>query len=101
MSEITWEIFLMPTLSIHALKSSGFEAIPNGMKLEASFSTAKAYQVEGIFLKEAELDSSSDLYHKSEELSFGFGNSLNEICQYLLNEDFAEDEEQWITDNKA
>jgi hypothetical protein len=89
------------TLSIHALKSSGFEEIPNGKELEATFSLVKAYQVEGITLQECEFASLIDLCHKSEEFSFGFGNRLNDICQYLLNEDFDDDEEKWMVENKA
>jgi hypothetical protein len=89
------------SLSIYTLKSLGFEEISNEKKFEATFSLAKAYQVEGISLQESESASLMDWCHKSKDFSFAFGNSLNEIYQYLLDEDFDEDEEKWMVDNNA
>lgn len=84
-----------------AMERMGFEKIPNEMELEATFSLVRAYRVEGIALKEIGADSLPDLCHKDQEFTFGFGNSLNEVCQYLSNEDFADNEEEWIKDNNV
>ncbi len=88
-------------ITITEIEHMGFEEIPNGMIIEATFSLVKVYQVEGILIKESESKAFADLCHKSNEFSFGFGNSLNEIYQYLFNEDLVEDENRWLEENKA
>ena len=89
------------TISIDQIEDMGFKEIPNGMIIEATFSLVKVYQVEGIFIKEFESKAFADLCHKSTEFSFGFGNSVNEIYQYLCNEDLVKDENKWLGKNKA
>lgn len=88
------------TFTKSAIERMGFKEISNGMELEATFNSLRVYQVEGITLKENGANSLADLCYKNQEFAFGFGNSLSEVCQYLFNEDFA-DESKWIEDYKA
>lgn len=84
------------------LESAGFEKIPDGMEISATFHLVEVYSLENIILTEIETNYLTDLCHKNEkDISFGFGNDLNKIFQYLLNEDFAEDQEKWIEDNET
>lgn len=83
-----------PEILEETLKSAGFEKMPEGKELEASFSLVNIYHVRGIALQENGNNTLADLCHKHQDFAFGFGNSLNEICQYLFDEDF-DDEEKW------
>ena len=79
----------------------GFNEIPKEMIIEATFNLFEVYQIEGIALKESESNALGDLCHKNVEFAFGFGNTLNEIHQYLFNEDLIEDENKWLQEANA
>ena len=88
-------------ITLSEIKRMGFSQIPNDVKIEAKFRLVKVYSVEGIFLNKLESNSIEDLCCNGEDFSFGFGNSLNEIYQYIFNEDLVEDERKWIEENNA
>lgn len=88
-------------LSKSTIENMGFREISNEMELEATLSLVKVYQVEGITLKKDEANFLADLCHENQEFVFEFRNSLNEVCQYLLNEGFIDDKEKWMKDNDA
>lgn len=83
----------MMTFTNEIIEGMSFEKIPNETEFEATFNLIRVYQVEGIRPEEIGANSFADLSQNNSEFSFGFGNSLNEVCQYLCNEDFDDEKE--------
>jgi len=66
----------------------GFKEMPAGTKIEAVFNLVSIYSIEGIALNDLHPDSFSDVSCKNKDFSFAFGNSVNEISNELLGDDF-------------
>jgi hypothetical protein len=100
MQHLKEEMFFMP-LTKYGIEAMGFEEIPSGVEIEAMFNLVRVYHIQGIVLKEVGGNSFADLCHQSREVTFGFSNSINEVWQYLFNDDLFEDEQKWMEDNKT
>jgi len=89
----------MIQISPHVFEAMGFEQIPEGAEIKATFNLVRAYHVEGIILEESEANTIENMCHKDKDFVFGFGNDLNKLSQYLFNEDLVDDD--WIKENNA
>ena len=89
----------MIEISPHVFEAMGFEQIPEGTEIKATFNLVRAYHIEGIILEESEVNAIENMCHKDKDFVFGFGNDLNKLSQYLFNEDLVDDD--WIKENDA
>lgn len=88
-------------LSKHAIEAMGFTEYPQSDSLEISFGIIKAYSLRGmVFEKNSEIK-------QSKVVSFGhnctlaISQSINEASKLLTGDVFADDEEKWLSENKA
>lgn len=88
-------------LSKYAIEMMGFTEYPETDELEISFGIIKAYSLRGlVFENKCE-------QKQSKVASFGansyvvIAQSINEACKLLTGDNFAEDEEKWLSDKKA
>jgi len=88
-------------LTNYALEQMGFEQIPGDLVIEARFRSLNVYEARGIVSdKKAPLDPT--LLKKTDNVvSFSLGDSVNDLCQILVGENFADDEEKWRTETKT
>ena len=88
-------------LTNYALEQMGFEPIPGELTIDARFRSLKVYEARGIVSeKEAPLDPT--LLKKTDDVvSFSLGDSVNDLCQVLAGDDFADDEEKWREETKT
>jgi hypothetical protein len=89
------------TLSKYVIEQMGFTEYPETDELEIRFGIIKAYSLRGlVFEKDCELK-------QSKVASFGvnctsvISQSINEACKLLTGDTFVDDEEKWLSDNKA
>lgn len=88
-------------LSKHTIEMMGFSEFPETDELEISFGILKAYSLRGLVFE-------NDCNKKQSKVA-SFGNkctsvisqSINEACKLLTGDVFADDEEKWLSDNKA
>lgn len=88
-------------LTKYGIEAMGFTKIPAGTKIKAVFNLVSVYSIEGIALNDIYPESFSAISHRNKDFSFAFGNSVNEISNALLGDDFAEDEAVWQKRNNA
>jgi len=89
------------SLTNYALEKMGFELIPPDVTIEANFRSLNVYEVQGIVSdKKSPLDPAA-LMRKDIEVSFSLGDSVNEICRLLTDDDFADDEDKWRSESKS
>ncbi|MDV6318707.1 hypothetical protein [Chromohalobacter sp. HP20-39] len=88
-------------LTKYAIEKMGFTEHPESDELEISFGIIKAYSLRDlVFEKDSKLK-------QSQVPSFGtnctsvIGQSINEACKLLTEDDFTDDEEKWLSDNKV
>jgi hypothetical protein len=85
----------MATLSIYALESMGFRRLEVGESVSASFHSLHTYELQGI-----KLNGNDDVV-RSHGISSGvpyevaIGISVNALTRSIMNDDLAEDEEEW------
>jgi len=89
----------MIQISPQVFEAAGFEKIPDGTEVKAMFNLVRAYHVEGIILEESGASAIENMCHKNQDFTFGFGNNLNELSQYLFDEDLVDDD--WIKENNV
>ncbi len=88
-------------LSNYALTRMGFTPIPDHQTIEAHFKSINVYEVTGINCSDASVDWHNELLRKNDNFSFSLGVSVNSICQKLIGDDYADDEDQWRADTKS
>ncbi len=88
-------------LTKYAIENMGFTEYPETDELKITFAIVKAYSLRGmVFEKDCEIK-------QSKVTSFGanctavISQSINEASQLLTNHVVADDEETWLSDNKA
>ena len=89
----------MIQISPHVFEAIGFEQIPEGTEIKATFNLVRAYHIEGLILEESEANVIENMCHRDKDFVFGFGNDLNKLSQHLFNEDLVDD--NWIKENNA
>lgn len=88
-------------LTKHGIEAMGFTEMPSETKIEAIFNSVIVYSIEGINIKELKSKTFPDLSHQDEDFSFSFGNSINEISNYLFGNDYVEDEDACQKENNV
>jgi hypothetical protein len=88
-------------LSNFALEKMGFKQIPENLTIEARFRSLNVYEVRGIVSNKKSPINPADLKSTDNEISFSLGDSINEVCRVLVDDDFADDEEKWGTETNS
>lgn len=88
-------------LSKYAIEMMGYTDYPETDELQISFGILKAYSLRGIaFENDCEIK-------QSKVATFGnnctavISQSINDACKLLTGDDFTDDEEKWLSENKA
>ncbi|MDO0944178.1 hypothetical protein [Chromohalobacter israelensis] len=88
-------------LTNYALEQMGFERIPSNLTIEARFQSINVYEARGIVSDKNEPLDPALLKKTDDGVSFSIGDSVNDLCQILAGDNFADDEEKWRAEKKA
>ena len=88
-------------LTNYALEQMGFELIPENGQIEAYFKSINVYEVRGITSDEKSPLIPEELKKVTEDFSFSIGDSVNAVCNVLIGDEFADDEEKWRAETKS
>lgn len=88
-------------LTNYALEGMGFEQIPADLKIKAHFRSLNVYKVRGIVSDKQSPINPADLKSTDNGISFSLGDSVNEICRLLANDNFTDDEERWRAETNS
>lgn len=88
-------------LTNYALERMGFAEIPSDLVIEARFCSLNIYEVRGLVSDRASPLKPDELKCADNEIALSLGDSVNEICQVLLGENFVDEEEKWQSDTKT
>jgi hypothetical protein len=87
-------------VSDHVIKAMGFQPNDEGIELTASFYCLHVFEFHGINQPEGGF-ASIDGQIADVEYAAAIGMSVNELCNALLNDDYAEDEPTWQDEKKC
>lgn len=87
-------------LSDAALERMGFSPLPTGQAISGVFNALHAYEIRG-FIAETEAISPISGIVAGCSYSLSVGSSINAICRQLVQDDFADSEEEWQTEHKC
>jgi hypothetical protein len=82
-------------LSTNILNQMGFVRIPDNVTIVARFQSLNIYQIQGLVFNQASPTTPKTLTYHENNISFTFGNTVNEICRELAGDDFTDNEEKW------
>ena len=88
-------------LSNYALGQMGFELIPKNGQIEAYFKSINVYEIRGITSDYKSPLIPSKLKKITDDFSFSIGDSVNAVCNVLIGNEFADDEEKWRSETKS
>jgi hypothetical protein len=88
-------------LSKCALKECGFLEIDKDTPIKAIFKITEVFSIQGISFNAISESDLLTLSFQSEEFSFSFGKSVNEICQTHFKEEYITNEEEWMKEKKV
>jgi hypothetical protein len=84
----------------YGLEFMGFTQIPESDSVCGVFNKLYVFHVEGIVLEDDTSTSKTGIIN-GKAYQIAFGAKLNAICNELVADDFIDDEEKWVTDNKT
>jgi hypothetical protein len=85
----------MLNLSTGLLRSMGFENFEENNSLEATFHSINIYQIRGIADTSEFLKNPEPQKMVTTEIAIAIGSNLNEICNTLTGDKWADDEDEW------
>ena len=88
-------------LSKYAIEMMGFSEYPGTDELEISFGILKAYSLRGIVFDNNCETKQSKIATFGNNCTVVISQSINDACKLLTGDVFADDEEKWISENKA
>ncbi|SFO38482.1 hypothetical protein [Nitrosospira briensis] len=88
-------------LSSYLLGQMGFELIPENKQIEAYFKSLNVYEIRGISSDKKSPLIPGKLKKITSDFSFSIGDSVNAVCNVLIGDEFADDEEKWRSETKS
>ena len=88
-------------LSESTLRELEFVKIDKDNPIKATFKLTEIFSIQGITLNAISESDLPDLSFRSADFSFGFGNSVNDICESLIQEEYITNEAEWMKEKKA
>ncbi|GEM_PF-2717963 len=85
----------------HVLENVGFQKIPDETVIKAQFRSVIVYEARGIISDKGDPIDPSFLEYSDGEVSLSLGDSVNEICRVLIDDDFTDDENEWEKERKT
>ncbi|WP_456378829.1 hypothetical protein [Thiolapillus sp.] len=83
------------------LEKIGFQKIPDETVIKAQFRSVIVYEARGIISDKGDPIDPSFLEYSEGEVSLSLGDSVNEICRVLIDDDFTDDENEWEKERKT
>jgi hypothetical protein len=87
-------------VSDYLIERLGFEAQEGYESVEAAFFTLAVYEVRGFTLRSGDT-ATHQFTIRDERCVVGVGNSVNEVCRALTDDDYHDDEAEWAKLKKA
>jgi|GEM_PF-1030247 len=87
-------------LTLEGLKHLGFEPITQATSFSAVFHRLDVLRIHGFTLDDACLVEKRQQLIRGVTFSFGLGNSINELCRRLVDDDYTPDETAWLKEKK-
>ena len=84
----------MTWVSDHVIEAMGYKKAPKNMALTAKFHCLHVFHIQGIRLDEGTLIVQTDT-SGANLIQIGIGNSVNAICNKMLGDSYADDENEW------
>lgn len=90
----------MAWVSDQVIEAMGYKKAPKNMALTAQFHCLHVFHIQGLRVDEGTLIVRTDQLGGN-LIQIGIGNSVNAICRKMLDDCYADDEDQWQKDKKC
>ena len=88
------------SISEHVLEAMGLRPLSTGHTLAAVFHSLHVYEVRGFILEEPSLEPISGTI-EGLTYTLSVGSSVNAVCRRLVQDDYADSEEEWQKEHKC
>lgn len=88
-------------LTKYAIEAMGYKEYPPEDVLEIKFGIIRAYSLRGLVFENGDEEKKSEVAVLADRCTAAIAQSINEACELLVGDKFADDEEGWLKEKNA